>query len=682
MVTLPFGLELDYNAIQLWFYELYISMKPDLDLNSLLDASLSSSFESFTDGLVAAAIATLTALESWLKLIFYFCRLLLHLVLLAYPYIKPPVVRSYRYWNSLDLAVQLCVIAFLVFILISIHVKKNRYIQRTNHYVHRKLRKMKRCFASKWNKVICWISTRSKMAAKVFPHFVWWLMLCTLLWFIPQHIYALHHTLLFFFCFLFPSLRSYSIIRKYSHIMQSSSDITDLHKKSLQECISPLNKWLQFWSCRAFILFAYYVCEYLLSYLPTFILYGVNDYVVMEDTSLFEIIMDWSILWLLLIDSSLSFFATQLTAKIFQLDTNIRAANHDDSSSRRRTEIRSHSTTLADRISLSSINSLLSFVLKMTRPFLPTFIYNIFHDGLYQFLIFFSFIFISPMMGSYLLGYLLPIYTSILALHSLQDLQHKIALWNNDQQYDLITPHHSTLFSSSPPKNGIKHRKNGKNPQVPILSPSKAKSNRVAVSSPSSDSETDEHLSWSSWSLKSIRSVIVTPFNSFIGGESDKNERKRQAMHQEANYVIQTIVDRLKYWVVFASIEWMYYFVGEQVGLQFYIPFWSHMKFALILWIQLPYVPYSALKLYEYVTLPIRVLDITHSEQKKVEKPADALDPDDSGAEHVDANGMDSDAELMQYQPTAEEDAKKMENENKARESRSCSVEQKHNNET
>ena len=375
--------------------------------------------------------------------------------------------------------------------------------------------------------------------------------------------------------------------------------------EKIQECINPLKTWLQFWSCRACVLFTYCLMTYALSWIPGMAIDYASEWYnnsniinyININSAFFQIICDWAILWLLVVDSSLQYLSQVLTTKIFQFE----AYASLQSSQRREIRSQTRRTSLADKISLSSINSLLSFILNIIRPFVPSFVYNILHDGLYQFVIFGSFFFISPVFGSYILGYLLPIYTSILALHNLEELQHKISLWNHNQRQNLITPPppSSSSFVESVPVKGnagseLRSRiKNGAGNG--ILSPPKEKT-------------------WSS----SIWSLIPTNMFSFKGNDDlEKNERKRQEMHKEADYVIRTIVDRLKYWIVFDMLLWIYYFIGEQIGLQYYIPLWNHAKLTLILWIQLPYVPYSALKVYEYVILPIRILDITHIEQKK-----------------------------------------------------------------
>merc|ERR1711915_445199 len=99
-----------------------------------------------------------------------------------------------------------------------------------------------------------------------------------------------------------------------------------------------------------------------------------------------------------------------------------------------------------------------------------------------------------------------------------------------------------------------------------------------------------EKSEWSLWSLMPLKMF------SFHGtDELKKNEQKRKAMHNEAENAIEAIVNRLKYWIVFAVFEWIYYLVEHKMN---FIPFWYHIKFALILYIQLPYVPMSALEIY------------------------------------------------------------------------------------
>ena len=280
--------------------------------------------------------------------------------------------------------------------------------------------------------------------------------------------------------------------------------------------------------------------------------------------------------------------------------------NEDDRSQRR--AIRSGG--LADQISLSSVNAVLSKMLSVIRLFVPNVVYEIIHDGLYQFLIFFSFLLFSPKLGCLMLGYLLPIYTSILALHQLHELHSKIELWNSDQRDELITPEPSLLITNPTSNEMVRsRRKKGRSSTSNVLSPSRSRADRPV---PAVDDA--ESTSWSN--LK----YWLKPLNmfSFHGADDlNKNERKRKRMHQEADHVLSTIVDRLKYWIVFAAMEWVYCFIGDQLGLRHYVPFWNVFKFALILWLQLPYVPYTAPMLYEYLIVPVVILDITQSEDEQ-----------------------------------------------------------------
>ena len=113
---------LNLNSFGDWLNDLYLSCIPDFD--TLLNEDFSSTLALFSDRLYLAAGATLNALTAWLKLLFYLCRLVIHMILLAYPYVKPPITKSCKYWNSLDLTVQLSIIGFIISILISYWIKK------------------------------------------------------------------------------------------------------------------------------------------------------------------------------------------------------------------------------------------------------------------------------------------------------------------------------------------------------------------------------------------------------------------------------------------------------------------------------------------------------------------------------------------------------------------------------
>ena len=230
MVQLPFDIEFNLNSTMDWLNELYLSCIPDF--NTLLNEDFPTTFGLFTSRLGLALAATFNAFTAWLTLIFYFCRLIIHFILMAYPYIKPPITKSYNYWTSLDLTVQLSIVGFIIFILISYWIKKNRYIQKSYNYFNQQCDKIKNWFKSKWNSVILWISVRSQMTANILPHLMWWSVLIALIWFSPEHIYASHHVLLFIFCFITPSVQTYSIIRKYSYLTKSSSSTSIETQKS------------------------------------------------------------------------------------------------------------------------------------------------------------------------------------------------------------------------------------------------------------------------------------------------------------------------------------------------------------------------------------------------------------------------------------------------------------------
>merc|ERR1712154_312951 len=67
---------------------------------------------------------------------------------------------------------------------------------------------------------------------------------------------------------------------------------------------------------------------------------------------------------------------------------------------------------------------------------------------------------------------------------------------------------------------------------------------------------------------------------------------------------------------VFASLEWVYYLFGTTLSFEYYVPFWNHFKFALILWLQLPYIPIGCNMVYEYIIIPFRCFDLNKYEKK------------------------------------------------------------------
>jgi len=615
MAHSPFSFYLDIDAVRDWLLDLSSQVIPDWP--ALLNQPLSSTFDVFSTNLMMAISSTCNALQSWLTLLFHLCRLCIHLLVVAFPYIKPMVTTSYtilesclsalyRYWNSLDLSIQLSLLGLLSVAALMYWINKNRYIGRAHHYAQHQMDRVKAWCSAKWQRLIQWISVRSQMTARMFPHLVWWSSLCLVLWFVSGSVYDAHSLWSFTGCFVFPAIKSYSIIRKYAMLTPSGSQIDETQKKQLRECIDPLRFWLQFWSSRAFILWTYHIAVYALSFIPGIVAQQVTAYIASHD-AVFAVITDWTVLWLLTIDSSLSWIAGHLTATIFRVHDEF----DDDGSGRH--PIRS--SGLADRISLSSANAVLSKMLSVIRLLVPNVVYLIIHDGLYQFLIFFGFLLLSPRLGCLMLGYLLPIYTSILALHHLHELRSKIELWNNDQRDDLITPQPSLLISNQRERERENERKSDSDRQ-------RATSNvlsevRTQPDDPPNEGVDEQNGRSPSWSDLSFWLKPLDMFSFHGAADLDKNERKRAKMHQEADHVLSTIVDRLKYWIVFAATEWIYYFLGHHLGLMHYVPFWNSIKFALILWLQLPYVPYSAPMLYEYLILPVVVLDIGQSVEEQ-----------------------------------------------------------------
>jgi len=159
-----------------------------------------------------------------------------------------------------------------------------------------------------------------------------------------------------------------------------------------------------------------------------------------------------------------------------------------------------------------------------------------------------------------------------------------------------------------------------------VLSPVKTAEKRRPLVGTSGAKAED---TWTSWSLRNLR-TLSTRFTSLVGAdEHSKNERKRKAMHQEASYVIQNMAERVKYLVVFAVMECVDYFVVQRIGVDCYVPFWNQIKLTCILWLQLPYVPYSAHAMYAYVVMPLYALDITHMDHTgaRVSSPADSAAP-------------------------------------------------------
>merc|ERR1711879_810800 len=200
----------------------------------------------------------------------------------------------------------------------------------------------------------------------------------------------------------------------------------------------------------------------------------------------------------------------------------------------------------------------------------------------------------------------------------------------SNQRNVLITPESSLLITPSDSNHVEGQLRSRRNRQhhnsTKVLSP--IRSNPVPLSSRKNKSNDNDTAS-QSWSSLSFWLKPLDMFSFHGTDELSKNERKRKKMHQEADHVLSTIVDRLKYWMVFAVMEWGYQVIGDQIG--GYIPFWNHFKFALILWLQLPYVPYSASTLYEYLVIPVVVLDIGHKGDEPV--LTDTMSSDDVSME-------------------------------------------------
>ena len=117
--------------------------------------------------------------------------------------------------------------------------------------------------------------------------------------------------------------------------------------------------------------------------------------------------------------------------------------------------------------------------------------------------------------------------------------------------------------------------------------------------------------------------------------ELKRTDRKRKAIHHERREVMSSLMGWLKYWVVFAAVEWLQLFAGHQVGLAGWVPFWNFFRFVLILNLQLP-VPWGARYVYDVMVLPLRAMDIS-------EEPA----PGDGEAGDVGELGEDGGQDEM-----------------------------------
>ena len=234
-----FDFYLDINSITRWLNDLSFQCIPDWE--ALVNEPLSSTFDVFSTNLIVAVSTTLNALQAWTAFLFHLCRLCAHILFLSIPYIKPVVVSSFKYWNSLDLTVQLCVLASLSAVALLYWIRKNRFIGRGHHYVRQQMDRTKSWFTGKWQSahkwctdkwqsLIHWISVRSQMTAQIFPHLVWWSLLWVLLWFAPESLYEAHSVWSFIGCFVFPMIKTYSNIRKYAMFTPSGSTLNEKEK--------------------------------------------------------------------------------------------------------------------------------------------------------------------------------------------------------------------------------------------------------------------------------------------------------------------------------------------------------------------------------------------------------------------------------------------------------------------
>lgn len=213
---------LDITPITNYFNDLATQCTPDWQ--SFSNQPLSGTLDVFSTNLIVAITATYHAIEAWITLLFHLCRLLLHIIFLSFPYIKPIIVGTYKYWNSLDLTIQLTILGLVLATALSYWIRKNRFIARAHLYFQHHLDRLKSWSKARWRSLIHWISVRSQMAAQIFPHFVWWMLLPLFLWFAADHVYAAHSVWSFIGCFVFPAIRTYSNIRKYAMITPPESD--------------------------------------------------------------------------------------------------------------------------------------------------------------------------------------------------------------------------------------------------------------------------------------------------------------------------------------------------------------------------------------------------------------------------------------------------------------------------
>jgi len=555
----------DFNAISGWLLNLSQQCIPEYDY--LTDTPLSSSLDLFATNLMAAGSATLQALRAWASLLFHFGRLLIHILFVLVPSIvhflrslQPLIASGYRWWSSLDLAVQLGVLGVLSLLAVSWWIAKNRFIGRAHQFITERVNTATAWYDEQWRSLTLWVSKRSQIAAAVLPHFVWWAVLCLALWFAPNVLCNAHFTLSFVGCFVWPSVRTYAVIRKYTELAVPAAfrALDEKEQKQIRECIDPLSQWLYFWASRAAVQWVYFAAVYAISFVPELVTAALRPFLF--EFAVMAVVSEWAILWLLAISAAPQWVVGRLSSSCFGF------ADDRQRGDRRR--------EIAHRplFSLSAANSLLLQILSVVRLAAPAVISEAIHDAVHQFAIFFVFFFVSPKTGALVLGYLLPIYCSIASLRNLRELRDKIDIWNSDRRRNLITPDASMLAADP-------QRESKQTPRA---------SNR-----------------WAFW-LKPLELF------SFRGADDlTKNERKKRKMHHEADQVVSAMVQRLRYWIVFAAVECACFWIGRHFA--HFVPFWDHLKFALILWLQLPFTPFwSTDVLYRWLMAPVAALDIAH----------------------------------------------------------------------
>lgn len=193
---------------------------------------------------------------------------------------------------------------------------------------------------------------------------------------------------------------------------------------------------------------------------------------------------------------------------------------------------------MSSKISLATINNAIQFVLSILSPFLPRYINDIIQHSLYQLLICFTFSVTSPKLGCLLVGYLLPIYTSIINLTNWQNLH------DNYQHVKIQLFDHRTRITRE--NSNDKNNKNGvmgsiSEPVDTKLQAKRARSRSVSVSDESlvqskskSESETPQPSNVMSES-KSDGTFITSPLGSMSMSRMKRHDNKSLSKMRNKN---------------------------------------------------------------------------------------------------------------------------------------------------